>query len=80
MMVIDGDLLVVRNAPIAARKLGVTGSLAAETAARIAGDAANAAAIAAEAGTRAAADTALQNQITALQQPVYERNMLLGGM
>lgn len=47
--------------------------LAAEIAARIAADAA-------EATTRATADTALQTQITDLQQPRYAPILMLGGM
>lgn len=60
--------------PIEAQQVStIIGSLAAETAARIAADAA-------EAAARAGADTALQNQITDLQQPRYAHSLLLGGM
>lgn len=64
-MIIDGDRLDVYNAPIALRKLGGSTAinLAAEIAARVAGDAANAAAIAAEALARSSADTTLQTNI-----------------
>ena len=71
-MLIDGDRLKVVNAPIARTKLGsATGqdvtflqiALAAEVAARTAGDAALSAAIAAEAAARAAADATLAADI-----------------
>lgn len=65
-MLIDGDILVVRNAPIALRKLGGSSGagLAAEIAARIAGDAALSAAIAVETAARIYNETLLKNQIT----------------
>lgn len=61
------------NSTLANQANTIVVGLAAETAARIAADNA-------EAATRAASDAALQAQITELQKPRFDHSLLLGGM